>query len=186
MEALNAIAANMQDLQLKVGIFEGATYPDGQKVAPIAVTQEYGALIYHKAREQTINFKVTKSGKSRFSKKAKANFQQTVNIEAHATWIPPRPFFRNAIQSNEQSWKEYIDGQAAKGVPAKTILDSLGERIVGDVVQSISTLTDPPLKKATLRSRRSRGNSSDKPLVDTKTLIRSVSHEVGSIQGDNE
>jgi hypothetical protein len=36
MDALNAIASNVESLQVKAGFIDGATYPDGTPVAMVA------------------------------------------------------------------------------------------------------------------------------------------------------
>lgn len=143
LDALNNIASNLSDKQLKVGFIDGATYPDGTPVAMVAATNEYGNP---------------------------SNNQ------------PPRPFFRNAIAEHESEWLDAISRGLQKGVPLDDVLAVVGERAVGDVVQSISTLMDPPLSPATIASRKSKGNASTKPLVDTKVMIRDVHYEVGEIE----
>lgn len=143
LDALNNIASNLSDKQLKVGFIDGATYPDGTPVAMVAATNEYGNP---------------------------ANNQ------------PPRPFFRNAIAEHESEWLDAISRGLQKGVPLEDVLAVVGEKAVGDVVQSIATLMDPPISPATIASRKSKGNASTKPLVDTKVMIRDVHYEVGEIE----
>lgn len=54
---------------------------------------QFGGTIHHNARSQRAYFKVDKeTGRSRFAKKHKANFEQWVTIGDHDTDIPPRPF----------------------------------------------------------------------------------------------
>lgn len=95
---------------------------------------------------------------------------------------PPRQFFRNAIAQHESEWADTIARGMEKGVDARTILSIVGEQIAGDVVQSIATLIEPPIKDATIANRLRRGNESVKPLVDTKVMIRDVHYEVGEIE----
>ncbi|BAP28882.1 hypothetical protein JFQ92_002266 [Edwardsiella piscicida] len=98
---------------------------------------------------------------------------------------PPRPFFRNAIAEHESEWSEKIADGIKAGVPVDRVLSAVGEVIVGDVVQSIATLMEPPLSPATIHQRRSRKvrpNDSTKPLVDTGVMIRDVHYEVGEIE----
>lgn len=95
---------------------------------------------------------------------------------------PPRPFFRNAISYHETEWSEDIARGLGKGLELEHVLSVVGEKIAGDIVQSISTLMDPPLSAATIASRKSKGNESTKPLVDTKVMIRDVHYEVGDIE----
>lgn len=95
---------------------------------------------------------------------------------------PPRSFFRNAISDHETEWSEDIARGIGKGLELEHVLSVVGEKIAGDIVQSISTLMDPPLSAATIASRKSKGNESTKPLVDTKVMIRDVHYEVGDIE----
>lgn len=95
---------------------------------------------------------------------------------------PPRPFFRNAISDHETEWSEDIARGLGTGLELEHVLSVVGEKIAGDIVQSISTLMDPPLSAATIASRKSKGNESTKPLVDTKVMIRDVNYEVGDIE----
>lgn len=95
---------------------------------------------------------------------------------------PPRPFFRNAISDHETEWSEDIARGLGTGLELEHVLSVVGEKIAGDIVQSISTLMDPPLSAATIVSRKSKGNESTKPLVDTKVMIRDVHYEVGDIE----
>lgn len=74
---------------------------------------------------------------------------------------PPRPFFRNAIAQHESEWADAIARGVEKGVNTETLLSIVGEQIVGDVVQSISTLTDPPLSPVTVLLRNKFPTSRD-------------------------
>lgn len=98
----------------------------------------------------------------------------------------PRPFFRNAIAEHESEWTDAISRGLAKGIDARDVLAAVGEVIVGDVVQSISTLMDPPIKGSTIAARKRRGNDSTKPLVDTKVMIRDVHYEVSEIESSQD
>jgi hypothetical protein len=51
-----------------------------------------GGVIEKQARKGTINFRVYKNGRSRFSKAAKANFQQDAVFKEHTIKIPRRRF----------------------------------------------------------------------------------------------
>ena len=94
---------------------------------------------------------------------------------------PPRPFFRNAINSNKEEWVRGISRGLASGVSSRDVLEVIGARMKGDIQTSISELVDPPLSPTTLKIRRIRKvmpNSSNKPLVDTRVMIGDVNYEV--------
>ncbi|WP_272667831.1 hypothetical protein [Providencia sp. PROV117] len=99
---------------------------------------------------------------------------------------PPRPFFRNAINEHSEEWVDAISRGVGSGLDARTVLETVGAVVQGDVQESIATLVEPPLSQETLRRRRERKvmpNSSTKPLVDTRVMIGSVNYEVIDDQG---
>ena len=94
--------------------------------------------------------------------------------------IPPRPFFRPTIVAQAASWKALV-GAAVRGIPSgkRTAFDCmelLGLQAAGDVRATIAGITAPPLAPPTLAARRSRGNGSTKPLVDTRVLLPTLTH----------
>lgn len=99
---------------------------------------------------------------------------------------PPRPFFRNAIANHESEWTEAIGRGLQNGIGIEEVLAVVGEGAAGDIVQSIATLMDPPIKQSTIAARKRRGNDSTKPLVDTKVMIRDVHYEVGEIESSQD
>lgn len=94
----------------------------------------------------------------------------------------PRPYFRNAISEHESEWSETVARGLKKGLPVDQVLEVVGAQIQGDVQESIATLMEPALRPSTIAARRSRGNDSTKPLVDTKVMIGDVNYEVGEIE----
>ncbi|QGW02615.1 hypothetical protein F9282_06300 [Proteus terrae subsp. cibarius] len=94
---------------------------------------------------------------------------------------PPRPFFRNAINSNREEWVQAISNGIASGTDARGVLEVVGARAVADVQISISELVDPPLSQTTLKIRREREKrptTSTKPLIDSGDMYSSVNYEV--------
>lgn len=94
--------------------------------------------------------------------------------------IPPRAFFRPTIDAQQGAWRELI-GKAVRGIPKGTrtafqCMDLLGLQAAGDVRKAISEITTPALKQSTLAARKRRGNSSTKPLVDTRVLLPTLTH----------
>jgi len=113
-----------------------------------------------------------------------------------ARGIPPRPFFRPTIENKKQDWRE-LSANIAKGVvQGKINPDDMLEIVAltagGDVAKTITKITSPPLKKATVKKRirgRKVGNkkTAEKPLVDTGLMLASLSAEYnGKIVRINE
>ncbi|HGK4675246.1 TPA: hypothetical protein ACJ2WV_004547 [Kluyvera georgiana] len=95
---------------------------------------------------------------------------------------PPRPFFRNAIAEHESEWADAIARGIRAGYPVDQVLEVVGAQIHGDVQESIAQLMTPPLAASTIAARKSKGNNSTKPLVDTKVMIGDVNYEVSEIE----
>jgi hypothetical protein len=163
---------------VRVGFLSGKTYPDGTPVAYIAAIQEFGATIQRQAGSVTIYRKKSASGKflrgGQFVKKAKANFTSTHAHGSYTITIPPRPFFRRMIAAKSHEWPAGIATQLkAKDYDGPAALDVVGAAIAGQLVESIKTLTDPPLAASTIRRKKFA-----KPLIDTGDMWRAVGHEV--------
>jgi hypothetical protein len=161
--------------QVRIGFLENATYPDGTKVAMVAAVQEFGGSMNIPARTQDLNFKINaNTGQSRFAKAEKANFQQTVTIPAHTVTVPPRPFFRNMLDTKAKAWGQQA-GKVLKAADydAKTTLGRMGELIKGQLQGSIRELQSPPLASSTVRAK-----GFAKPLIDSGHLLASVDYEV--------
>lgn len=96
--------------------------------------------------------------------------------------IPPRPFFRPTIEAQQSNWRGLVE-RGVKGIPsgrrtANQVLEGLGLQAAGDVRAAIAQVTSPPLAESTKANRRSRGNSSEKPLVDTRVMLPTLTHQV--------
>jgi len=94
----------------------------------------------------------------------------------------PRPYFGNAIKEHETKWGNTVLRGIRAGLPVEQVLEVVGAQIQGDVQESIATLMEPALRDATIAARRSRGNDSTKPLVDTRVMIGDVKYEVSDIE----
>lgn len=89
---------------------------------------------------------------------------------------PPRPFFRNMIHEKQGEWPEAIANLVrANDMDAEKALDLAGAAIAGQLRQSITDLTEPPLAPSTIKRK-----GFDKPLIDTVHMLNSVNHEVKS------
>lgn len=94
--------------------------------------------------------------------------------------IPARPFFRNAISDNTDTWAESIRSQLKfMGVTDKNVVEKVlkktGQLMRSDIQQSISKGGFKPLKPATIKRK---GKST--PLVDTGDMRNAVSYEVSN------
>lgn len=148
-ERLRLLLDGVSDKVGKVGFFDTAKYEDGTPVAYVAVIQEYGAP------EQG---------------------------------IPPRPFMRPTVEAKQADWKA-IATQGAKAMlngkaTGEQVLEAIGLKAAGDIRRTISQVTTPALAQATVDARR-RGKADKmtvgnltKPLVDTGTLLNSVTSKV--------
>ena len=95
--------------------------------------------------------------------------------------LPPRPFFRPTIVSEQAAWRTLI-AQASKGVvtgkrTSFQAMELIGLQAAGDVRKTISQIITPALSPSTIAARKKRGNSSTKPLVDTRVLINTLTHQ---------
>ena len=87
---------------------------------------------------------------------------------------PPRPFFRRMISEHEGEWVDLIKltlKKAGNDLPAA--MELMGEKLAGDLKQSINDLVEPKLADST---RLRKGH--DKPLIETAHMVNSVTHLV--------
>lgn len=96
--------------------------------------------------------------------------------------IPQRSFMRSTVSEERDKYREHMKKYARQIISGKmTPADAL-ERIAltseGDIRKKITKIQDPPLKESTLRSRRSRGNNSTKPLNDIGYMLSQLTSVV--------
>lgn len=87
--------------------------------------------------------------------------------------IPPRPFFRNAIDNNMQKWLDFLGRDLVNTNNAETSYNRLGEVVRGDIVESITQLDIPPNAPKTIARK-----GSSNPLIDTGFLRANVTFKV--------
>ena len=93
---------------------------------------------------------------------------------APAAGIPPRPFFRNMIETGKEHWGEDLASLlVANDYDAEKALDLMGEEIQGELQDSINEFDGVPLAPATIASK-----GFDKQLIDTAHMFRSVTHRI--------
>lgn len=67
-----------------------------------APAHQFGAQIRRRPRIQTINFRVSSSGRSRFARASQANFQQRVRVGPYTITIPRRRFMGASRKDRRQ------------------------------------------------------------------------------------
>ena len=97
-----------------------------------------------------------------------ARIQEYGNIK-----IPPRPFFRNAIDNNMQKWLDFLGRDLVNTSNAEVSYNRLGEMARGDIVESITQLDTPPNAPKTIARK-----GSSNPLIDTGFLRANVTFKV--------
>ncbi len=103
--------------------------------------------------------------------------------------IPPRPFMRNAIESNSQAISNYIEARVndiLEGqITGRKALMQIGEYIRGLIIQSIATATNwaEPLSSKTLKAKLKEGSNNDKTLIEDRFLIKSIRYQITSKTG---
>ena len=89
---------------------------------------------------------------------------------------PARPFFRQMIAKESQSWPKKMAKLAkVTDYDGDKVLGLMGEDIQGAIKQSINDLQSPPLAPSTIKAK-----GFSKPLIDTSHMINSVGYEVKS------
>lgn len=96
--------------------------------------------------------------------------------------IPERPTFRPAFDKNRDKYTRELRKGLGRVIDGDSTIDQelgrLGARMAGDIVQEITTITEPPLSPVTIAKK-----GSDKPLIDTGRARQSVDFEVRSEDG---
>ena len=87
--------------------------------------------------------------------------------------IPPRPFFRNAIDNNMQKWIDFLGRDLVNTNNAELSYNRLGEMARGDIAESITQLDTPPNAPKTIARK-----GSSNPLIDTGFLRANVTFKV--------
>lgn len=135
---------------------------------------------------KTLNKNIDKKIKQKYTTKSTlevgflgGKYPNGVKVASVAFWneygtikIPPRPFFRNAINDNNQKWIKFLK-QKAKDSSIDNALNLTGEMVRGDIVKSITKTTTPPNSIYTISKKHS-----THPLIDTGFLRASVSYQI--------
>jgi hypothetical protein len=90
---------------------------------------------------------------------------------------PPRPFMRRTIEAHKEEWpRDLVTAFQQNEANVDTAFRIMGEKIKGQIQQSILDFWDPPLKNPE-RAIRRKGHA--KPLIDTAFMLNGVTYEVG-------
>lgn len=108
--------------------------------------------------------------------------------------IPPRPFMRPTADREENNWRRFVAQEAPKILEGKqtvqALFEILGLNISGSIAQSITEVTEPELKKATVRAKVRKMadgktvGSLDKPLVESGLMLASVTYTVAGTESE--
>lgn len=171
----------LKGMHVRVGVLEGATYPDGTKVAAIAEQNEFGGEIEVAERQQDLHFKQGKDGSvgNKFVKKSKSNFVQTVTVKAHKVVVPARPFMRRSVAQYSGIWKDGF-AKLMETNPPEVALEKLGKQMVRDIQKTIKAVGAEGGNAEQTISRK----GFDKPLTDSGHMGRSIDSEV--VPGESE
>lgn len=110
-----------------------------------------------------------------------------------ARGIPPRSFFRTTAVEKRDEWAKTAADLARAAAQGKVKPDNVMELLTlaagGHVRATITKISDPPLKDATVAARKRRladggkgaKASIAKPLVDTGIMLATLSYEVSGV-----
>lgn len=119
-------------------------------------------------------------GSTHTSKSGSGEIVQTAQVAAWNEWgdpkhnRPPRPFFRQMIESKKGGWgRSMANILKNNNGDVRGMMVLMGEGIKGQLQHSINEFTDPPLAASTIKAK-----GFDKPLVDTAEMLRAVDFQV--------
>lgn len=87
--------------------------------------------------------------------------------------IPPRPFFRLAVDNNNHKWISIYKQQIQTTNDIKRSLSKVGVIASNDIKKSLTALREPPNAISTIKAK-----GSSNPLIDTGTLRNSINWSV--------
>lgn len=173
LDVMDEVFSRLKDLdkmQLKVGFLDSKSmdYKDGTSVVEVAVQNEFGGTV----------------DTTSLQKKAKA---KGLNVTVPKTMqVPPRPFFRNAMDKNQAKYgrlvKQYFGNKGmGKDKSADVFLNQLGSVMQIDIMKSIDDTHSPENSPLTEMIKES-----SHPLIDTGHMRQSVSWQVKDKDGETD
>jgi len=160
----------MKSRALNVGFLENATYP---KLSAATLRKMYAAR--KKRTGQPGYYADVKAIKGASLKSGATGVAEVAAYAEFGTATsPPRPFFRAMISKHSKTWGPDL-AKVLKAVDydVDRALALMGEKIAGDLRQSIIDTNAPPLKASTVKRK-----GFSKPLIDTSHMLHSVDYEV--------
>jgi len=148
--------------------------------AQLAYLHTYGGTIAVPEHETTLYRQVGQDGEfangGRFVKRKRANFASTHIVPAHIVTLPPRPFLEPGIKKGQQeivaqqrkAAEAAINRKPDEMLKAINAAGLVAQNHVRDIFDTSEGLE--PLKPSTLASRRARGRTGERPLVDKGEL----------------
>ena len=113
--------------------------------------------------------------------------------------IPARPFMRPTVSREQNNWQKIADDGGKKiikgSLTVDSVLDLLGQKVTGDIKDSIKAVYYPALAERTVLARIERSSKLSrikgpiksatlgnvtKPLIDTALMFDSITHEITS------
>ena len=86
---------------------------------------------------------------------------------------PVRAFFRTTVSDQKRNWVLSVQNLMKMHNDPQRVMGLIGEHMKGNIVESITTWSDPPNSAYTDAKK-----GFDKPLVDSSQMSRSITFEV--------
>lgn len=105
-------------------------------------------------------------------------------LEYGTSKMPARPFLRQTVEGHKKEWREQLAmGVKHRGLRrAEEVLGVVGRVMRADIVATIKRGDFAPLSPETIEAKeRKRRENPAAPLIDTTSLIRSISSEVRKV-----
>lgn len=102
-------------------------------------------------------------------------------LEYGTSKMPARPFLRQTVEDHKKEWSEQLAmGVKSGGIRrAEEVLGVVGRVMRADIIATIKRGDFAPLSPETIEDKeRKRRENPAAPLIDTTSLIRSISSEV--------
>lgn len=107
---------------------------------------------------------------------------QTQEYGSTKQHIPPRPFVRPTIAAQNNEWSRQmglgVRAVARGNITPVNVFTAIGELAAGDVRQTITSITSPPLEESTKKARAREGLETEKPLQATGLMLASCTSVV--------